>query len=174
MSQPVDVNYRRKPWVRRLALSMACLLGCVGLAVQYLGYNAAEIAREGGWLRHPLALVCSWGACPFFDELSWIRLQEVVVRPGPGDNRFRIDALLINTAITEQPYPDLQLQISDEHHALLASRVLRPEDYLSGAAAGGLLMPVEQPVQIVLEVDSPGPEAHYVALDLAARTASAP
>ena len=174
LSQPVDVHYRRKPWVRRLALSVACLLGLCGLAVQYLGYNAPEIARKGGWLRHPLALVCSWGACPSFDALSWIRLQEVVVRPGSGGDMFRIDALLINTAITEQPYPDLQLEISDEQHARLALRVLRPEDYLSGAAAGGVLMPVEQPVRIVLQVDSPGPEAHYVALDLASPEVSSP
>ncbi|MCY4472091.1 MAG: zinc-ribbon and DUF3426 domain-containing protein [Kistimonas sp.] len=168
LNEPLDLQYRHRRWSRTLAISLAYLLALAGLFVQYLGYNAADISRSAGWLRHPLALMCTMVSCPSFDQTPRVVLQEFVVRPGKeNENQFRIDALLVNTSSKEQPYPKLYLNISDQNNALLASRVLEPEDYLSGAAAGALRMPPHQPVQIVLHMESPGPEAHYVALDFA-------
>ena len=70
-----------------------------------------------------------------------------------------MDAILINSANFEQPYPGLRLEFSDLNNVLLAARSLQPTDYLRGELAGATKMQVNQPIQISLEIVDPGEAA---------------
>jgi hypothetical protein len=70
-----------------------------------------------------------------------------------------VDAILINNASFDQPFPDLVLAFSAIDETPVASRRFTPKEYLAGELAGMKRIPQKQPVHITLELADPGPDA---------------
>jgi predicted Zn finger-like uncharacterized protein len=97
---------------------------------------------------------------PSLLDTAKIRTTNLVVRTHPSEqNALIIDAILINNAVFEQPYPALRLEFTDLNDQLIASRNLQPNDYLRGELAGAKQMPVNQPIQLSLAIVDPGETA---------------
>jgi hypothetical protein len=76
-----------------------------------------------------------------------------------------VDAILKNHASFPQPFPALRLRFSNAEDQVVASRLLRPADYLRGEARVLRRMPPDTPVRISLEIVDPGKEAIAYGLD---------
>ena len=106
-------------------------------------------------------------ACPLFKcdlppliDISEIETTNLIVRNHPKvGEALLVDAILINKAPFEQPFPDLILSFSKLDETPVASRRFTPKEYLGGELAGMKYIPERQPVHIVLEIADPGPEA---------------
>ncbi len=97
---------------------------------------------------------------PNLVDTQKIRTTNLVVRSHPGQqNALVIDAILINNAQFQQPYPALRLEFSDLNNKPIASRSLQPSEYLRGELAGATQMPANQPVQLSLAIVDPGASA---------------
>ncbi len=74
------------------------------------------------------------------------------------------DALLVNATISNgarfaQPFPRIQLALSDSNGRVLAARAFAPAEYLDASIDQQLGMAPGAPVQVVLEIVGVGPEA---------------
>lgn len=105
---------------------------------------------------------CSVIGCklPTLVDRSKIRAYNLVVRNHPRlDNALIVDAILLNNASFQQPFPDLILAFSTIEDQPVASRRFKPQEYLRGELAGRSLMPQNQPVHLTLELVDPGSDA---------------
>ncbi len=97
---------------------------------------------------------------PILVDRSQIRAYNLVVRNHPErEGALIVDAILLNTAAFDQPFPDLVLEFSDLGGDTVAARQFSPSEYLSGELAGREIMPANQPVHLTLELVDPGEEA---------------
>ena len=105
--------------------------------------------------------------CPLFNcdvpaliDISEIETTNLIVRNHPHvGEALLVDAILINKAPFEQPFPDLILSFSKLDETPVASRRFTPKEYLGGELAGMKYIPERQPVHIALEIADPGPDA---------------
>lgn len=146
---------------RKLMWAGLALLGLLILAAQVAWLQFDRLNRLEPY-RGFYAAVCPLLGCelPVLSDPSQIRAVNLVVRSHPSvDDALSVDAILLNTAPFEQPFPDLVLEFSDLEGEILASRRFRPGEYLSGELAGRTLIPRNQHVHVTLELVDPGPNA---------------
>jgi predicted Zn finger-like uncharacterized protein len=151
----------RPLWIALCVLLALLLLGQVGWAER-----DALIANptSGGWLRS----VCRNLGCrlPLVQDLRQLRLLARDVQSHPSvRGALMISATLRNEAHFAQPYPTLNVTLSDVDGKKLAARRLNPSDYLGDAAALQRGIAPGSNVAVVLEVQDPGSRA--VAFELA-------
>jgi hypothetical protein len=106
--------------------------------------------------------VCPVFGCdvPTLIDTSQILATNLIVRNHPeAANALMVDAILINNAPFEQPFPDLTLSFSKLDETPVATRRFTPAEYLAGELAGMKHIPVRQPVHITIEIADPGPDA---------------
>ncbi|MBO9718150.1 MAG: DUF3426 domain-containing protein [Pseudoxanthomonas sp.] len=135
---------------------LVALLGLL-LALQILLADRAHLAADPRW-RPLLETVCGTLRCslPAWHEPAAFTMLDRKVRPAPqAPGALRIDATFRNDARWPQPWPALQLALSDADGRVLGSRVFQPADYL-GAAPTTLLSP-GQSAQITFVVREPAP-----------------
>lgn len=150
------------------------LLGCVLMlaigAGQILYFQFNEWSRHSQW-RPLYGQICQLLDCrlPALQNINVIEAQHLVVRPHPRiQNALMLDTLLFNRAEYSQPFPDLALVFRDLNQQVVASRLFKPNEYLSGEMAGRMDMPSRTGIHIALELIDPGPEGvsyaiHFVA-----------
>jgi hypothetical protein len=112
--------------------------------------------------RSAYGFVCPVFGCslPTLVDRSKIRAYNLVVRNHPTtDSALIVDAIILNNALFEQPFPELVLAFSTIDDIPVASRRFKPSEYLGGELAGRDLMPQNQPVHLTLELVDPGPDA---------------
>lgn len=116
--------------------------------VLYLGRNALI---DISLLKPLLEGMCDLTGCQIErkSDLSAIRLRDRNVQPHPRiPQALTINATLINTADFVQPYPVIQLVLSDLDAKPVAYRQFKPEDYISSPSAieegmqPGVLLPI--------------------------------
>jgi predicted Zn finger-like uncharacterized protein len=92
--------------------------------------------------------------------------KNLVVRQHPDvQDALIIDALVINGAPFEQPYPVIELRFSSMDGRTVAGRRFQPAEYLAGEAAGAKMIGPKTPVHISLSIKDPGSDAvNYVML----------
>lgn len=74
-------------------------------------------------------------------------------------NSLLIDALIVNQAAFEQPFPIIELAFHDHNDRPVASRRFTPAEYLAGALSGAEFMPSRQTVHINISILDPGATA---------------
>lgn len=102
---------------------------------------------------------------PALVDTKQIKAYNLLVRDHPDiENALLVDAIILNKAPFEQPFPDLVLAFSDMNDKPVASRRFKPEEYLGGELAGREIMPKETPIRLTLDLVDPGPDAvnYYV------------
>ena len=107
---------------------------------------------------------CTWLGCTITDQDSSQRPSLVMVsrdiRKHPNvDDALLINALISNRSGHNQPWPMLELRLSDLDEQALAMRRFLPRDYLSNPARIGAGMPADTTLPVELEVIDPGTEA---------------
>lgn len=162
MPEPVEMTTRRdlrlspkKMWTALSILMIVFLIVQVAW-MQFDNLNRTEPYRSF------YASVCTVFGCklPTLVDRSKIRAYNLVVRNHPKtENALMVDAILLNNASFQQPFPDLTLAFSTMDGTPVAVRRFTPAEYLRGELAGRSLMPQNQPVHLTLELVDPGPDA---------------
>ena len=131
------------------------------LGVQWLYFNRNVLAAQNR-LRPGLQTLCAVLRCelPLRIDLSRIELVNRDVRKHPRvENALLINATLVNRADYRQPYPTLEVTFSNSTGTLVAARRFKPTEYLDKRADIEAGMPVNAPLQVMLEIRDPGEDA---------------
>lgn len=160
--EPVEMNWTHRQTRRRRWLWPSLVaLATVALLVQVAWLQFDRWSRMEPY-RTVYATVCPLIGCqlPELVDRRQIRAYNLVVRNHPErEGALMVDAILLNTARFDQPFPGLVLEFSDLNGEVVAARQFTPEEYLSGELAGRTIMPSNQPVHLTLELVDPGPSA---------------
>jgi predicted Zn finger-like uncharacterized protein len=134
----------------------------------FLGLLAqAAYAGRGWWMNEPrlrpwLDAVCLRLDCrlPPRADLSQIALVSRDVRPHPSQSgALIISATMLNRAAFTQPYPIVEITLSDLDEQRIAMRRVAPQDYLVDARALARGLAPNATATIDLEVQDPGRNA---------------
>jgi predicted Zn finger-like uncharacterized protein len=160
---PVVLKAERKPinWGYFLGWSFLCLTGLLMLLAQFVYFNFDSLAINPK-IRPLFEDACHQLGCrlPYVPDPSKIRVEELVVRKHPKvEGALVVDAIVKNSATFPQPFPSLRLHFSNSGNEVIASRVLKPLDYLQGEARLFRRMPPDTSMHISLEIVDPGREA---------------
>jgi hypothetical protein len=93
-------------------------------------------------------------------DVQSIQSRKLVVRTNP-ENRSQliVDAVIINRAAFEQPFPAIALTFSNLNSDVVAQSVFTPEEYLAGDGKDLEAMPPDTPVRILINIRDPGKDA---------------
>ncbi|MFZ5560064.1 MAG: DUF3426 domain-containing protein [Pseudomonadota bacterium] len=160
---PVVLKPSRKPinWGYLLGWSFLCLLGVGMLAAQFVYFNFETLAIDSR-ARPVFEQACAQLGCrlPDIPAPGKIRVEELVVRKHPSvEGALVVDAIVKNSATFPQPFPALRLHFSNSADEVVASRVLKPLEYLQGEARLLRRMPPDTAMHVSLEIVDPGKDA---------------
>lgn len=105
---------------------------------------------------------CKLVGCKLPDliDTTKIKSQNLVVRSHPTARKaLIIDAIIVNQAPFDQPFPNLALYFSDLNNNIIAQRLFEPSDYLAGEIKDWSAMPKSTPIHISIEILDPGKNA---------------
>ncbi|MEP1215352.1 MAG: DUF3426 domain-containing protein [Marinobacter sp.] len=89
-----------------------------------------------------------------------IQSRKLVVRTNPENrNQLVVDAVIINRAAFEQPFPAIALTFSNLNGDVVAQSIFAPDEYLAGEGREMEAMPTDTPVRIVINIRDPGRDA---------------
>ncbi len=146
--------------MRSLFYAISILLLIASLGVQYAFSHRIPL-RENATLRPLLDALCQVTRCPMPPkrDLKKIELVDNMMQSHPRyQNSLLITATLINRADYVQPYPIVEITMTDLQQKVVAQRTFRPEEYLVGDTADmGFTPNIE--VALMLEVADPGNNA---------------
>lgn len=144
---------------RRLALRWSAIVALsLLLILQLVLSDRARLAGDARW-RVVLTQLCGVLQCtlPAWHEPRAFRVIErdiTLRRPGV----LRVSARIRNDARWPQPWPTLQLTLSDANGRDVATRVFIPSEYLGGAPTQSELGS-GQSAALSMEIVEPGPQA---------------
>jgi len=161
MPAPVEFTARRMRRYQRKLWPILAVIMSVLLVLQIAYFKFDYFSRVEPY-RTAYLFICPLVGCevPALVDTSQILATNLIVRNHPDTaNALMVDAILINNAPFEQPFPDLVLSFSKLDETPVASRRFTPKEYIGGELAGMKYIPQRQPVHITLEISDPGPEA---------------
>lgn len=161
MPAPVEFTARRMRKYQRKLWPILAVCMCLLLLFQVAYFKFDYFSRVEPY-RTAYLFICPLVGCevPALVDTSQILATNLVVRNHPDiANALIVDAILINNAPFEQPFPDLILSFSKLDETPVASRRFTPKDYIAGELAGKKYIPLGHPIHIRLEIADPGPEA---------------
>ena len=131
------------------------------LATQFVYFNRHDLAQYVEW-RPTLEEMCRYTGCDLPDQrdITKITLINRELRSHPNvANALLVTATLVNNATFRQPYPMLQLSLSDFSGRTVAMRRFQPAEYMGKVVGieGGMLP--GQPIEVSLELADPGKAA---------------
>ena len=148
----------REP-VRRSWITWAFIvLALFALPAQVLWYQFSTWSKNDT-MRPVYAEICNVLGCqlPVMRNVGLITAKNSVLRNHPDVEEALIyDALLVNQATFDQPYPLVELTLTTIQGHLVATRRFTPTEYLAGEAATSQMMPALTPVHISLALKDPG------------------
>ena len=145
-----------------VALRVATALAFVLLAGQILYWQFADWSKTDT-MRPVYAQLCNVLGCelPVRRSVRDLQSRKLAVRSHPDkEGSLLVDALIVNEAHFEQPFPVIELQFMDINQQVVRSYRLEPGEYLDGELLGSdALMAVRTPVHIDIDILDPGPKA---------------
>ena len=105
---------------------------------------------------------CQLVGCKLPDlvDTTKIKSQNLIVRSHPTARKaLIIDAVIVNQAPFDQPFPNLALYFSDLNNNIIAQRLFEPSDYIAGEIKNWSAMPKGTPIHISIEILDPGKNA---------------
>lgn len=160
---PVILKPRREPinWGHLLSWTFLCLVAITMFAAQYTYFNFESLAIKPT-TRPWFEQACNKLGCrlPDIPDPSKLRVEELIVRKhATAEGALVVDAIVKNSARFPQPMPVLLLSFSNNANEVVASRLLKPMDYLRGEARLLRRMPPDTPIRISLEIVDPDASA---------------
>jgi len=158
---PVSVGGNNKSWLRTMVWSVI-VLGLLGVLVAQVTWFQFDRLSAIPELRPFYEKGCELAGCKLkpLINVDAIQSRKLVVRTNP-ENRSQlvVDAVIINRADFQQPFPAIALTFSNLNGDIVAQSVFTPSDYLAGEADKLDIMPVETPVRIAISIRDPGRDA---------------
>ncbi len=139
---------------------LGIVLMCGALVLQYLYYFRLQLV-DNPQLRPVLSAMCSVTGCelPPRRDLGHIELVEHLMQFHPTyEESLLITATLTNSADFDQPYPLLEVIMTDIEQQVVARRHFPPELYLNNFSSGDTFA-AHSEVPLMLEVLDPGNRA---------------
>lgn len=155
------LNAARRPRTRLPFWILGNVLLVLVLAAQLLYFYSPMVAAIYPPMDPYVSKACRWLGCSTRprQNVALIDLVKAQVSPHPKyDNALRVTATLVNRASFVQPYPLLEVTLSDNSGVALARRTFRPDEYLDKAQLGSGLPP-HVAVKVSFDVTSPDPRA---------------
>jgi predicted Zn finger-like uncharacterized protein len=140
--------------------ALGILLMCGTLVLQYLYYHRLQLV-ENPQLRPLLTTLCELTDCelPPRRDLGRIELTEHLMQFHPNyEQSLLINATLANRADFDQPYPLVEIVMTDIEQQVVAQRRFTPEQYLHNYRRGDSFR-ANSEVPLQLEVLDPGNDA---------------
>ena len=131
------------------------------IAIQYTYFHIDHFSanpKNQTWLTY----FCDITGCkiPIQKDTTKIHSRQLLIHSHPDiPGALIVDAVIINTATFEQPFPELTLSFETLQGRRIASRRFKPNEYLQGDLTGSTIMPSQQSIRLMLELIDPGPEA---------------
>lgn len=129
-----------------------------------LTFYFRDYLASNALLKPWLVRACQLAKCEIrpLQDPRQIELVEVEVAPHPKFNRaLSFSAVLVNRAVFSQPFPLLELSLTDTHGTQVVRRTFKPEEYLSQPALVAQGMSPNVAVSARLEFTQPEPAAGY-------------
>lgn len=148
-------------YLKMLLWPTLSVLAMTALIFQYIYFHADILGTDPShrpWLIH----FCDITTCklPIMRDTTKIRSSKLFVHSHPDiPEALIVDAVIINEANFDQPFPELALNFEDLQGTSVARRSFKPDEYLHGEMTGVTIMPTGQPVRLTLELLDPGPKA---------------
>lgn len=144
----------------RLGWAFGSLVMIGVLAGQLAWFNRDTLALDPRW-RPWLQTVCDTAGCalPALRDPHAIEMVDRNVQSHPQyQGALLITATLVNQATFAQPYPEVELSMTNLDQKRVATRRFLPTEYLDNGNAQGLIPPGAS-VRLKLEIADPGQEA---------------
>lgn len=160
-TEPVAVDTRSGSGLRKILWSLVVLtlIGVLVAQVTWFQFDRLSAIPE---LRPFYEKGCELAGCTLkpLVNVDAIQSRKLVVRTDP-ENRAQllVDAVIINRASFEQPFPAIALTFSNLNGDVVAQSVFTPEEYIAGEAKDLETMPVNTPVRIAIRIRDPGRDA---------------
>lgn len=146
---------------RMILYSVFLLMLGLGLIAGYAFY-----ARE--WLRNsPTSAAWMTKACAYIDcqikyrrDVGRVKIidRNIYSRPDRPNTLF-ITATVVNKAPFAQPYPLMQLSLTNLQGTVIATRRFNPREYVSPPSAARALMTPNNPIKVRAAIQDPGVDA---------------
>lgn len=164
--EKIEFQYDQdSPNNRHWLVSLLFILANISLIVILLGqavwFHYEKLAKYPK-VSELYELACEHLSCtlPKLEDIEKIKSNNLVVRSHPTQRKsLIIDTVIVNEAAFNQAFPDLALYFSDINKNIVAQRLFKAKEYLSGDLASWHEMPSQQPIHISLEIVDPGKEA---------------
>ncbi|KPQ02969.1 DUF3426 domain-containing protein [Marinobacter sp. HL-58] len=159
--EPVSVAGQGGGRLRKIlwTLVVLALIGVLIAQVTWFQFDRLSSIPE---LRPFYEQGCEIAGCelkPLVD-VDAIQSRKLVVRTNPDDrSQLVVDAVIINRAAFEQPFPAIALTFSNLNGDVVAQSVFTPGEYLAGEGKEMDAMPTDTPVRIVIDIRDPGRDA---------------
>jgi predicted Zn finger-like uncharacterized protein len=150
--------YSRRATVGYFFLSLLLIMG---LGLQIIHANRAQLVKYSE-LRPVIHALCSLSNCavPELRAPEQIDLLGRQLYTHPNiEKALMIQASMVNNAPYDQPYPLIELSLSDEQGHIVAMRHFNPDEYLAISEDPLSVMQPGNPVAITLEIQDPGKHA---------------
>jgi len=159
----------------RTGLSMYWFAGAMVLiavgVLQYLYFNFDRYASDIRYRQYALEICQSMG-CEVSDysDAEFLATGELAIRTHPSvTGALIVDAIVQNTGVFRQRFPDITLRFVNPKGTLVAARTFGPGDYLAGEFRGLRYIPANTEVRFALEIVDPGEMAVGYDLSLVVR-----
>lgn len=138
------------------------VLGLVGVLIAQVTWFQFDRLSAIPELRPFYEKGCELAGCELkpLINVEAIQSRKLVVRTDP-DNRSQlvVDAVIINRADFEQPFPAIALTFSNLNGDVVAQSLFTPDEYLAGEGRELEAMPTDTPVRIAINIRDPGRDA---------------
>src|SRR5690554_6236166 len=159
--EPVSLGGNNRGWLRTAAWSVI-VLGLIGVLIAQITWFQFDRLSAIPELRPFYEKGCELAGCELkpLINVDAIQSRKLVVRTDP-ENRSQlvVDAVIINRADFQQPFPAIALTFSNLNGDVVAQSIFTPDEYLAGEAETLKSMPVETPVRIAIGIRDPGRDA---------------
>ncbi|MGO1499729.1 MAG: DUF3426 domain-containing protein [Marinobacter sp.] len=158
---PVSVDGNNKSWLRTLVWSVI-VLGLIGVLIAQVTWFQFDRLSAVPELRPFYEKGCEVVGCELkpLINVDAVQSRKLVVRTDPENrNQLVVDAIIINRADFQQPFPAIALTFSNLNGDIVAQSVFTPSEYLAGDAGELDIMPVETPVRVAISIRDPGRDA---------------
>lgn len=147
-------GYRTRPvfWSLGIMMLVALLFG------QYAYFHKDALARNSKWGPY-VHKACAIANCVIRpqQDVGLIELTDTVVSPHPKyQHALRVRATLINRASFGQPYPLMEVSLTDRRGETSGRRTYAPEEYLGKKSLAAKLMPRNVAIKALLDISNPG------------------
>lgn len=161
-SDPLELHFDNKAVKRRQWLWTSGSILLLLAAMAQLAWFGIEPLGRNTTFRPWYERLCEFTDCelPQMVDAQQFRTGNLILRKDlrrPGN--LIVDAILINQAPFDQPFPQIILEFKNLAGVMVADGIFSPAQYLNGEMTGEQNMPSKTPIHISFSVVSPGDDA---------------